>query len=877
MALDVHIVSHTHWDREWYHPFERFRLGLVALIDDLLNAPPSSGEGFLLDGQTVLLDDYLAVRPERAAELVALLRDGRLEAGPWFVLADELIPSGEALIRNLLTGRRTLRRLRADSPPVLYCPDSFGHPAALPEIAAGFGLPVIILWRGYGGPRWPAGDTVRWEAASGNSALLFHLPRDGYEFGSHLPIDPTAAADRWARMRAELAPRSVTGVTLVPNGADHHARQLHLDDALNALERAGAGDNVHRSSLRAFAEQLVAESGAHQLPVVRVELRDSYGYAWTLQGTFATRAHEKRLNARAQRLLLRDAEPWAALAAGFGTSRRALVDAAWRDLLTAHPHDTLCGCSIDPVASAMEGRINAAMSQASGIRDCAIFDLVGHDPVEAREHRERWRPVIVVRNPAPRARSGVAIVDVEEFLADVPVGPGSALAPIERESPRAGKVVIPDLGPVQVLSRDVRYSRTESPQHYPDNDLVSVQRVAAWVDDAPGYGVITARIGGHSRSRRHGPERPVATTARSLENAKLRIAVDEVGSVTLEQLEDPQTRRIESLLQFVDEEDIGDLYTPAPRPLAFSVQFRGVRRIHLGPLRGELSARYRIVDAATGRAAVDLDVRLILDADASFVRIHVHGENRRTGHRVRLQLRGDVVTPQVWADAAFGSVRREPIVVLDPQPGDELPPATAPLHRYVSLFDDRVGFTLFSDGLAEYEARDDSILVTLVRGVGELSRNDLPERPGHAGWPTPTPAAQCLGEFACELAVMLHGPRGPLTVDAIERAADDVLNPITGVTLRSAISPRPRVEGIALAGPGLAFSAAKQSEDGEWTVLRCVNLLDEQVSGSWRLPFAVHDARLARLDETILSELRFDGLDVPFVARPRAVVTILVR
>src|SRR3954468_24465840 len=99
---ELHVVAHTHWDREWYHTAERFRQRLVALIDELLDDPPPAGESFLLDGQPVLLDDYLAVRPDRGGELSSSLRDGRLEAGPWYVLADELIPGGEALVRNLL-------------------------------------------------------------------------------------------------------------------------------------------------------------------------------------------------------------------------------------------------------------------------------------------------------------------------------------------------------------------------------------------------------------------------------------------------------------------------------------------------------------------------------------------------------------------------------------------------------------------------------------------------------------------------------------------------------------------------------------------------------------------------------------------------------
>lgn len=862
--MDVHIVTHTHWDREWYHPVERFRQRLVELIDELLDDPPTSRESFLLDGQAIVLEDYVAVRPDRAEALRALLRARRLEAGPWLVLADELIPSGEALVRNLFAGRRVLRRFETSAPPVLYCPDSFGHPAALPAIAAGFGLPLIILWRGFGGGvRWPAGDTARWAAPNGDEVVLFHLPRDGYEFGSHLPTDAHESIERWARMRKELVPRSTTGVMLVPNGADHHARQTRVQDAIAALESAGAGDGVHRSSLRAFAERLLERATAQRLPLVRGELRDSYGYTWTLQGTFATRAHEKRMNARAERTLLREAEPWAALAAFEGRSRRPLVEAAWHTLLEAHPHDTLCGCSIDDVADAMELRLRSATNQAIGIRDDAILELIGHDPVEARTARERWTPVVVVRNAAARARGGVAIVDVEEFVADVAVGPGSAPKGDASTTASDRTPSIPAFGALQVLARSTRHSRTESPRHYPDNDLVSVTRVAAWVPTVPGYGLSSYEIG--SGDLRRARPRGVSVGERSIENGLLSATIHDDGTVTLEQ--PASGRRIASLFELVDEADVGDSYTPAPRPPEQPTEFRGVRRVHRGPLRGEITARFR-----------NVSVHLILDAESPFLRLRVVGDNRRENHRLRLRIRGDVPSHAVWADAAFGPVRRERLDVPPADAVDEIPPPTAPLHRYVSMFNEAAGFTVFSDGLAEYEASDDGAMtVTLVRGIGELSRNDLPERPGHAGWPVSIPGAQCLGRFEAELAVMMHGSRLPATLDAIERAADDVLVPLAGSTLRSALAVPPVVEGVELSGLGLAFSSFKESEDGEWLALRCVSVRDEETHGSWKLPFNVTAARLARIDETIINELEISGREVSFDALPHAITTILVR
>jgi alpha-mannosidase len=873
LALDIHVVTHTHWDREWYHPVERFRQRLVALVDELIDDPPSARESFLLDGQAIIIDDYLAVRPERTGELSALVRDGRLEAGPWYVLADELIPSGEALVRNLFAGRRVLRRFGAEAPPVLYCPDSFGHPAALPAIAAGFGLPMIVLWRGYGGPRWPAGDTARWTAPSGDSAVLFHLPRDGYEFGSHLPADSAGARERWQRMRAELVPRSTTGVMLVPNGADHHARQLHLQDGLAAIEDAGSGDGVHRSSLRAFSERLLERALVQRLPAVRGELRDSYGYTWTLQGTFATRAHEKRMNAAAERALLREAEPWSALAAFKGSSRRPLVEAAWRTLLEAHPHDTICGCSIDEVAQAMELRVRSAVNQAVGIRDDSIAALLGHDAVAAHKARERWQSVVVIRNAAPRRRSGVAIVEIEEFVADVPVGPGSAREDEPVSVSPLRKPVIPALGSVQVLSRGLRNSRTESPRDYPDNDLVAETTAAVWIDDLPEYGCASFLIGsGDARRRR--TVQPVTVGERTVSNSVLSLEVSDDGRVSL--VENASRRRIESLIEIVDEADVGDSYTPAPRAREHIVEHRGTRRVHRGPLRGELSLRYRV--RSGGATDVDLDIRLTLDAESPFVRVRVIGDNRRENHRVRLVLNSDVHGGDVWADAAFGPVKRERLVLGEEESRVEHALASAPLHRYVSRFTESAGVTVFSDGLAEYEARDDgSVAVTLVRSIGELSRNDLPERPGHAGWPAPIPLAQCLGPFQAELAVMLHGPRLVQTIDLIERTANDVLLPMRGFTLRSALSVPAPVQGIGLSGAGLACSAIKESEDSEWIVLRCVNLCDVEVTGSWSLPFAPRHAAIARIDETIIQELELSGANLPVRAAPRQIVTMLVR
>lgn len=876
----VHVVSHTHWDREWYHTAGRFRQRLVALVDELLDEPPAPGESFLLDGQAIVAEDYLAVRPERRAELAALLANGRLEAGPWYVLADELIPGGEALVRNLLAGRRVLRALGADSPPVLYCPDSFGHPAALPELARGFGLELIILWRGYGGSRWPEGDTFRWRSPGGASVLAFHLPPDGYEYGAHLPVDAEAARARWLAMRDELGRRSATRVLLLQNGADHHARQRGLHEALARLAEAALPDDARASSLRAFAGALVDAAAPLALHVVTGELRDSYGYTWTLQGTFGTRAHEKRSNALVERLLVRDAEPWAALARrASGRSRAALTAAAWKPLLQAHPHDTLCGCSIDAVAAAMEARLADARSQAEGIRDDSLADLLGLDADRARSARDEWQPHLVVRNRAARPRRGLALADVREFLADVPVGPASAGAHVASSgtSPLPG---IRGAATVQVLERRTAMDRVESPRHYPDNDLVAVSRAVAWVESIPGYGALALPLVEPTVAGSGTLPDTVRAGDRSLENGTLRLTIDDDGVVSLEHL--PSGRVFPSLLRFEDLLDFGDLYTPSPRGPAAEARFAGCRMAHRGPLRGEIVARWRLEGERTPRGAhlcADLSLHFVLDAGAPFLRVRVVGQNFGSDHRLRLGFRTDVPGAGAWADAAFGPVRRLPLRLPPEDTVRETPPPTAPLHRYVSLFSSDRGATLYSDGLAEYEARPDGeLLVTLVRAVGQLSRDDIPERPGHAGWPTPTPGAQSHGPIEAELAILPHGPRTDAEVERIEQVADDVLLPLDGTTIRWMLGTPAAARGVELEGAGLALSCIKESEDGESTVLRCVNLLDRRTTGRWRVGFPIAEARLARLDETPLEALEVgeDG-GVGFEAGAREVITVVVR
>jgi hypothetical protein len=329
--------------------------------------------------------------------------------------------------------------------------------------------------------------------------LLYHLPPAGYEFGSSLPPNEAGAALRWRELSAVLAHRSRTGLLLILNGADHHARQEDLDRARLSLGRAAAPVPVAAASLATFADGMRTRTAAGSLPSVEGELRASPDYVWALQGTFGARAAQKRDNAALERLLVRHVEPTAAMLSWRGGASYAFaLRGIWRLVLASHPHDTLCGCSVDDVALAMTDRMRRAERAAQELHRRVVGALV-----EEGEGRER---TLVVANPAPRVRGGIVEAEVDIALAPVPVGPDSDQAgPETRQAP---PFTIGTSLPMQRLDRGRTFVRDEGPRQYPRNALAERQRVLAWVPELPPYGMRTLRINEGVQARRAMP-RPV--------------------------------------------------------------------------------------------------------------------------------------------------------------------------------------------------------------------------------------------------------------------------------------------------------------------------------------------------------------------------------
>jgi alpha-mannosidase len=364
----VHIVSHTHWDREWYLTFQQFRLKLVHLVDGLLELLDSDPgfRHFMLDGQTIVLEDYLRMRPDREARLRRYIQDGRLLIGPWYILPDMFLVGPEAHIRNLLQGARTAGRF---GPKMMigYVPDAFGHPGQLPQILRGFDMETACVWRGVD----PTRSEFWWQSPDGSRLLMAYL-RDGYSNGADLPADaPQRFAQQIDERAGSLARDAATSQLLIMYGTDHMEPPPGTARAIAFADQNLQATQVLHSTLPGYVSALREELARRQieLPIVQGELRGCQRMH-LLPGVLSTRIWIKQRNQACESLLEQWVEPFSVFAEGVGRMPRQdrapdqvqdqapLIRETWRMLMENHPHDSICGCSIDQVHQEMKARFD---------------------------------------------------------------------------------------------------------------------------------------------------------------------------------------------------------------------------------------------------------------------------------------------------------------------------------------------------------------------------------------------------------------------------------------------------------------------------------------------------------------------------------------
>ncbi|KAA9377853.1 alpha-mannosidase [Microbispora cellulosiformans] len=433
---EIVVVPHTHWDREWYLPFQRFRAGLVRVLDEVLDAMAADpAYRFTMDGQLAAIEDYLELRPSRRGDVARLVAEGRLAAGPWLILADEFLCSGETLLRNLEYGMRGAAAL-GGAMPVGYLPDQFGHCAQMPQILALAGLRRACLWRGV--PARVDRDVFDWTGADGTTIRTRYLP-GGYGNASGLFTGPAEGLpDRVAAFAASMEGWATGGSLLAMCGGDHSAPVREV--TTSGLRVATLTEALTADGLAPEHNHGRAGGNGPAVPRVRGELR-SHARANILPGVISARVPLKQAMARAERTLVRYAEPLSALWLARPSSRRhaagnapggrppgsavrahplgpgheppgdapvqRLLDMAWQAVIASSGHDSVTGCCSDETALQVAARIAEAGQTAQAVVDLVSAALAGAAP----------KGSLVVVNPSPFERTGLVLADLPESRA----------------------------------------------------------------------------------------------------------------------------------------------------------------------------------------------------------------------------------------------------------------------------------------------------------------------------------------------------------------------------------------------------------------------------------------------------------------------------
>jgi mannosylglycerate hydrolase len=855
----IHLVPHTHWDREWYRPFQSFRMQLVDLVDrvlEMLEAEPDFA--FTLDGQLATIDDYLEIRPDQEERLRGHVRSGRLAIGPWQILMDEFLVSGETLVRNL---ERGWRRAEDFGGPmrVGYLPDMFGHVAQMPQLLRRAGLADAVVWRGI--PATVDRHRFRWESPDGSWVRAEYLPA-GYGNAAYLFAVPDRLDAAAARFMEWARPWFGDDPVLAMYGTDHTAPVPELAALVSRLNEVHDASAMRISTLQGYldaAPPLRAED-----PCWRGEMR-SGARANVLMGVASARIDIKQAAGRAETLLERYAEPLTALHVAPDAWPAPFLDLAWGRVIENSAHDSICGCSTDAVVAQVLVRFAEAEQIAGTLARRAAVAVASGVP----------RGALAVLNPTPWPREGVVEAELlvpadwDAVALETPDGRRISTQEARRKEPilfdetlRGDQVdelfrrfhgrevfdhawngyqldgrditflVDTDPDPAWLDVDGLRAEVTAAMRAAPDERwrvriVASARRTLVASVPAPALGWTAVRAVA-------GPGEPVAHAVRvadgELDNGLVAVRVDDDGTLTLRTADGVHTTGVGRI---VDGGDVGDSYNYGPPPDDHVVEKPADVRHDVelaGPVVGRLrvTRSYRWPSAAssdlTGRSEAtemtSVSTEVELRAGEPFVRVAVAFDNRSDDHRVRFHVPLPCSAERSHAEGQFAVVERG----LAGEGGyHEEPLGTYPAHGWV----DAGGMAVLLDHVAEYELTDDGreLALTVLRSIGLISRNDNPFRQDPAGPEIRIPAAQMRGRHRMTFALLPHAAdwiEGGVAA-AAERYRHDVIAAHGGAPADPTWPPEGAGDAAITLGGDQIELASLRRRDG-WIEVRVVNL-----------------------------------------------------
>jgi len=924
--LEMHVISNTHWDREWSANFQETRMRLVSFLDDLLDILDDEPRyrSFVLDSQTVPVEDYLVARPENRERVRKHVASGRLLIGPWYTCPEEFCVNGESLVRNLLYGHKVAREFGGVM-KVGYSPFSYGQNSQMPQIYGGFGIDSILFYHGV--THDETSNEFIFEGADGTQAFASQISsgaRYNFYHGVYRPVVRNVVKDD------RLYTWDMGGLPVHACSEDHHGEHYFLLDPVMHFERGRIETCIRelrdkerqvattrylafmmghdasvadRAVLRIIEEaqdyvgddllvhgslpELVGKvkQTARNLPVLKGERRTPKvrtGRVHLYSDILSSRTRMKRLNARSEIALQRLAEPFAAIAWLLGGEYpTALLDVAWKALLKGHAHDSIAGSGVDDIELDMNDRLRQVLNICRGVT------LRGTTHIQRRIDNSNAGAddvLITAFNPSPYPRS-------EVLTAVVDIPPSSASREFDLVEADTGKPVA-----VQMETRKPHHAVVTCPQDAAHTMQCEQVRFHFEARDLPPLGHATFRLNPKGRFSVGG----IATGPHTMENEYLHVRINDNGTLTV--THKPTGTTYDGLHSFEDGGEAGQAWMhvePGEDRVLTSCGFPVSVALECN---GALLARYRIqvhmrvpagLDNAGSNAWERLDgfdnaarrtqetrelcitsfVTLRKESRAVEVRTHFH--NTAENHRLRvLFTTGLSEADACHAESAFDVVER-PVQPPPSSPWHGIGPRTYPMQRFVDVSDGTAGLAVVNDGLREYEVTqtaDRTIAVTLLRAYQVSICSSA------AGWETHPEMrlSQCPGAHEFRYRICPHA--GSWDNADIHREVERLVLPVELLQAGAHGGNLPQRQSFFGIEPvNLVLSALKLSEDRKGLIVRLYNPTEARIEGTLSFFETVLSAESTSLDEEPLHSLATDGKSLQVSLDPKKIATLRIR
>lgn len=762
--IKIYCVPSVHWDREWYRPFSEFQFHLVELMDMVIELLQDGSLSFFhTDGYSALIEDYLEKRPEKIKEIKKLASSGRLEIGPFYILSDMFIPSGEAFIRNLETGIKTAYKYGMRKAGIPYAPDAFGHSADIPKILKHLGFDAYYFCRGLGNHlKKPATEFI-WKSDDGSEILalagiidVFDPPFDvkgkwfcgAYGLGMELPEKNSEFRKRMELITHHAEPFMNGDSLLMICGCDHLLPQKHLKKIIGNFNSGKEKIRCMESTLRNYAENFRKIPGKKP-EHAEGELMDGR-FLNVLNGTASSRIYLKKMNFDAQNLLEGYLEPWAAFASLCGNFKYdKFIEDAWKLLLKNQAHDSICGCSVDSVHREMEQRYREIFQSASRLFERAAKICMGDNS-----------PRMIFPNEYP------GIFKVGIFTAV----PWKTSRPFETEITHPSEI---DLGNYifcdSVTGKKINFEISHTakpfsssgpfiPSGNGDNKLLSVTGIIIDSANLPAYGYKLFEF----RKRKKAVAGKISEGPVILKNEFLTVKIGRHGEISVKSNDGAFDKTFNRLLYFEDNADIGDEYffiaqdddrsitnSSGKAEVRWLIKLDFVQRAEIN-ISLNCPLFYDEKNKKRGSEKTLLKIRNVLTLAKGSRRIDVVTEfdNNCCDHRLRVCFDMPWKVKSYFGQTQFGKLRHSIDLPENSEKWREKPTSARRNFGWLSFCGGggKTGFAVMPKGLHEHAVENKTLKLTLLRSVGILGKSSGPG--------IPTPDAQCQGLQRCEYSLI---------------------------------------------------------------------------------------------------------------------------